>query len=96
MPSKKSSKGSSGSSSGSSEKEALQALERIGRAVERFESSRADTESLDLRQACKVYNQIKPFLKTALPLIERIPIYGSKIAAAIRTLMQIADTVCPA
>ena len=44
---------------------------------------------------CKEYEKIKPLLKTALALIERIPVYGKKIGAAIRFLMQVADTVCP-
>lgn len=43
---------------------------------------------------CAEYGQIRPKLDTALPTIDRIPLYGVKIAAAIRFLMQIADTHC--
>ncbi len=86
-------KGSSGGGSDSSEKEALQALDKIERVVTKQEESAA-AAGIDLKQACKVYNQIRPLLKTALPLIEKIPVYGKKIAAAIRATMQVADVAC--
>ncbi len=79
------------------EKSALQALEKIERAVLKHEAgkSRAATAAAtDIASACKVYKQIQPWLTTALPLIEKIPVYGKKIAVAIRTLMQIADIAC--
>lgn len=78
------------------EKDALQALGKIERAVAKHESGKLGAAAADLAAACKVYNQIKPWLTTALPLIERIPVYGKKIASAIRTLMQIADIACAA
>ncbi len=63
---------------------------------EEAKSRAATAAAMDIAAACKVYNQIKPWLTTALPLIEKIPMYGKKIAVAIRTLMQIADVACAA
>jgi hypothetical protein len=48
----------------------------------------------DLHQLCLMYQQIKPLLQDLLKLIEKIPVYGSTIAAVIRFLMTIADVVC--
>lgn len=89
-----SSKGNTSSQASSDEKEALQALDKIERAVAKHESGVSAAAAVDIKQLCKVYNQIKPWLTTALSLIEKIPVYGKKIAAAIRTLMSIADVVC--
>ena len=94
--SKKSSKGSTGNTGDSDEKAALQALDRIEKAVAKHEASAPVTAAVDLKQICKVYQQIKPWLETALKLVEKIPVYGKKVAAAIRILMKIADAVCPA
>ena len=44
---------------------------------------------------CDTYRTYRPILMAALPLISKIPIYGSKIAAAIQFLVQIGDSVCP-
>jgi hypothetical protein len=48
----------------------------------------------DLKNACPMYQTIKPLFKTTLPIIEKIPIYGLQIANSIRFLMGIADFVC--
>ena len=53
------------------------------------------TRDTDQGAICKQYKSIKPLLQAALPLIEKIPLYGSKIATAIRFLMTIADVACP-
>ncbi len=43
---------------------------------------------------CATYKTYRSILLTALPIIGHIPIYGSKIAAAISFLMNLADGVC--
>lgn len=74
------------------DKEMLDALDRIEGIV-----SEPGERALALPTAkslCDQYLKIKKSLLIALPLIDRIPVYGSKIAGAIRFLMAIADTVC--
>lgn len=44
---------------------------------------------------CKVYGKIKTPLTFLVPLIEKVPIWGKRVADAIRILMSIADTACP-
>ena len=70
--------------------EALAALERI---ESEFGQSRLES-AVDPGQICQQYQQIKPLLNTALTLVQAIPIYGPRIAGAIRLLMGIADTLC--
>ena len=43
---------------------------------------------------CKDYQTYRPILQAALPLIQKIPIIGSKIATALSFLMALADGVC--
>lgn len=77
------------------EKEMQAALDQIEGIVA---ASSAEAFAMPTAQSlCAQYEKIKKHLEIALPLIEKfIPIYGSKIAGAIRFLMTIADTVCPA
>ena len=82
------------SDSDATEKAALQALDKIERAVAKYEAAQPVTAAVDLKQLCKVYQQAKPWIETALPLIGKIPVYGKPIAAAIRMMMQIADVAC--
>ncbi len=44
---------------------------------------------------CDTFRTYRPILMATLPLISKIPLYGSKIAAAIQFLIQIGDSVCP-
>ncbi|MDP9177770.1 MAG: hypothetical protein M3O61_08825 [Gemmatimonadota bacterium] len=53
-------------------------------------------QGIDGKSLCRDYQRIKSFLEKALPFIEKIPMWGKQIAAAIRLLMGIADTLCPA
>jgi hypothetical protein len=52
------------------------------------------TAALDKASLCQTYKGIKAFLNTALMFIEKIPVYGGKIATAVRFLMGIADMAC--
>jgi hypothetical protein len=72
------------------EKEALEALANIESVV-----TAPKAEAVNVVELCKQYTQIKPWLETALGLIEKIPVYGKKIAAAVRFLIQIVDFACP-
>lgn len=45
-------------------------------------------------ELCKKYNEYKGFIPVLLPFIKKIPLYGSKIATVIETLVQIADFAC--
>lgn len=45
---------------------------------------------------CKQYMTLRPLIVAVLPFIEKIPLYGKKIADVIRFLMSIADKICPA
>ena len=44
---------------------------------------------------CSTYRTYRSIIVAALTLIGKIPVYGSKIAAAIQFLITIADGVCP-
>lgn len=78
----------------STEADALKALASIEKKLATSVQKKG-AKGLDLGAICKQYKAIKPLLETALPLIEKIPVYGAKIAAAIRFLMKIADVACP-
>ena len=67
---------------------ALKALDKIDTILNK-PAAAAGVEDL-----CKTYAKIKPLLETALTLVILIPIYGAKIAAAIKFLMSIADKAC--
>jgi hypothetical protein len=44
---------------------------------------------------CDTYRRIKPYLQAILPFVEKVPMWGKRIADAIRLLMKIADAACP-
>jgi len=75
-----------------SDSKALAALDAIETAIGSHERG---LENFDLGAVCQKYQTIKPLLLTALTLIDKIPLYGSKIATAIRFLMGMADMACP-
>ena len=74
------------------EQEGLEALDMIERILREQEELR---RLPDLGQLCEQYHNIKPLVEKALGLIDMIPIYGSKIALAIRFLTKVADLACP-
>ena len=79
-------------SSHASETKALEALDKANAAI----SMHAGAKALpDLGELCKVYKTIKPFVTSALPLIQAIPVYGGKIAAIVTFLLKVADLACP-
>jgi hypothetical protein len=45
---------------------------------------------------CDTYNKYRSILQLALPLVAKIPVFGSKIHDALQFLMTLADAVCPA
>lgn len=71
--------------------EALKALDKIEKIL-----AAPSARGFAATDLCSTYAKIKPLLQTALTLVKLIPIYGSKIAAAIEFLMSIADKFCPA
>jgi hypothetical protein len=75
------------------EQEALEALNQIESTLQEQEAVRGIP---DLGQLCEQYRNIKPLVEKALWLVEIIPIYGSKVAMAIRFLTKVADLACPA
>lgn len=76
---------------GGDHSEALRALEQLDSHI----GGASAADALDRNQMCEQYRRIKPLLNTAITLVQAIPVYGPRIAAAIRFLMGIADTVCP-
>ena len=76
------------------ESDALKALVAIEKRLATSSKTRS-AKGADLGAICKQYKAVKPLLQVALPLVEKIPVYGPKIAAAIRFLMSIADAACP-
>ena len=75
------------------EQEGLEALNQIESTLQEQETVRGLP---DLGQLCEQYRSLKPLVEKALGLIEIIPIYGSKVAIAIRFLTKVADLACPA
>lgn len=45
---------------------------------------------------CEKYHSLKGPLELLVKILEKIPGFGSKAAAALEFLMRLADTVCPA
>jgi surfactin synthase thioesterase subunit len=62
------------------------------RALEQFEG--APPEIVKAEDLCSIYKKVRPILTAILPFIELIPIWGKKVAAAIRLLMKALDAVC--
>ncbi len=69
--------------------QALEAFDSIERELD------ATPKALNVN-LCEQYQRIKKLIDLVLPLIERIPVYGSKIALVVRFLMKLADVACPA
>lgn len=74
--------------------DALRALDQIEAQVGGAGAG-ASADALDRGQLCEQYRSIKPLLERAIKLVQAIPVYGPRIASAIRFLMTIADQVCP-
>ena len=68
-------------------------LAALKTASEKAIEARSKKDATDL---CEYYKAVRPLIVIVLPLIEKIPVYGKKIADVIRFLMTIADKVCPA
>jgi len=74
--------------------EMLKALDKIESIVEKQGMDKLAVPTA--KALCADYGKIKKYLEISLPLIDKIPVYGKKIAGAIRLLMTIADAICPA
>jgi hypothetical protein len=70
------------------DQEGLEALDQVASAA-------TGVSAEDIGSICQQYQDLKPKIETALSFVERIPVYGSKIASVIRFLMGIADIACP-
>ncbi len=69
----------------------LSALDSIDK-----ELSAPQPQGLSGSDLCATYKRIRSFLESILPMIKLIPLWGDKLASAIKFLMKLADTVCPA
>ena len=76
------------------EAHALEALDKASAAIGKHEAERSITVP-NLGELCKVYKTIKPFVQSALPLVQAIPVYGAKIASVLSFLLKVADLACP-
>jgi hypothetical protein len=74
-----------------SSQEILKAAEEIEKQTARVKAAVLP----DPKQLCETYNKIKGPLKILLGAIALIPVYGAAVAAGLRTLMGIADQLCP-
>jgi len=43
-----------------------------------------------------LYQLVKPFLGIIIGILEKIPVWGTKVAAALKALMQLLDAFCGA
>jgi len=75
------------------EKEMLDALDKIDAVIAK--PGMKPLAAPSAKSLCDEYKKIRAWLEIVLPFIEKIPVYGSKIAGAIRFLMTLADTACP-
>ncbi len=64
-------------------------------ALEQFASAAAEAAPQDLGSICQKYRELKPTIERILRFVERIPVYGKRIADVIRFLMGVADIACP-
>lgn len=78
------------------DRQALAALDDIDRILrERIGRPLAvDGQTLSEAELSAEYWQVRLRLDTALTLIDKIPVYGKRIATAVRFLMQICDRAC--
>ena len=76
--------------------EEIAALDNIEAELKGF-SPRAKTMAAaeDVADLCKKYHAIRAYLLILIKIVEKIPVYGAKIAAALKFLMSLADSVCP-
>ena len=78
-----------------SEAKALKALDRASAVINRRTAKGQRSLKGERGDLCSKYRSIKPLLNMALPLVERVPLLGKKLADAVRFLMGIADMACP-
>ena len=76
------------------DKELIEALSKVEQTVGHTRTTRGALP--DFKTVCENYRSVRPMLEKALPLIEKVPLYGGKIATAIRFLMAVANVACPA
>ena len=76
------------------EQQAMSALDEIERVIRSTSTGTSRGIAAAGSDICAEYRQIRPRLDVALPMIDRIPLYGGKIATAIRFLMQMVDGQC--
>ncbi|MBO3273650.1 hypothetical protein [Pseudomonas schmalbachii] len=70
-------------------------LEELDEIHKYLNSDSKQIEKADLKDLCKKYEEnVKPRLEKWLPKLEKIPVYGEKIADVIRFLMMIAGAGC--
>ena len=82
--------------------EVQRALDKIEAVTSKAATARAATRDFDIdatiQEVCKTYRQIKPAVDKALDLIESLgKIFGydfTKIAAGIRRVLGLIDTLC--
>jgi hypothetical protein len=63
------------------------------KSMDKMDEILSGPKSRDIDSVCQTYAKIRPILKAVLPILEKIPVVG-KIAAAVRLLMLLADSVC--
>jgi hypothetical protein len=84
------------------EEQALQSLNQIAEVSQQVAAEPGNQEFVAadigeiVRRVCRVYTPLKPTIESALWLVERIPVYGARIAGMVRLLMRLLDTVCQA
>jgi hypothetical protein len=76
----------------SQDKEFLAALDSFGAPQQGASANVAATANIDI---CGTYNQVRPILAGILPFLSLIPGIGSKASAALTTLKQVLDAMCP-
>jgi hypothetical protein len=73
------------------DKEALQLFQQLSQKLESAPRPGAGAAPADF---CQTYSSIRTILQNALTFIGLIPVYGGTVVAAIKLLMQIADSTC--
>ncbi|MBC7792789.1 MAG: hypothetical protein H7Z43_03700 [Clostridia bacterium] len=78
------------------DKQALAALDDIDRILGQriARPLAAEVRSMNQAELSAEYWQVRMRLDTSLTLIDKIPVYGKRIATAVRFLMQICDRHC--
>lgn len=65
-------------------------------ALDRIERELAAPSSATGADLCATYKRVRSALESVIPVIRLIPVWGERLAAILRFLMTLADTVCPA